>query len=527
MRLRQLFAGTVLAISFSTGGAVAEPSGELTVVVANFGRELLDMGLTTTQDLQYTGHIHDPLVSGNEDGELVPDRGLAESWTISPDAKTITLELRQGVTWHDGEPFTADDVVFSLGERLVAADANCTLCRFLRSGLESVEATDSHTVVLTLTEPDPTFISILSSRDGDIRILARHNYQRAEDGYELTGDPIGTGPWKFVSFERGVEMRLAANEDYWDPKRVPDFATMRLLPRAQPSTRLSMVRAGEADMAFIDPRLATDAIDEGLRVLTLEGATISTLSFMGCWQTEMLCHNTLFRKAVAHAIDIDAIVELAYPEGTAMRVANSIWTPAALGYDEDLPLYEYDPELARSILEEIGYDGTPVKIWVVPTNSNPEAPEIMQLVDGYLRAAGFETEVTNMEFGAFRPRYASDPQNFETHYAAHLYIDSPGARPMVLPNLSVSFISRDAGGIIQAYWNPEKMDAEYERLRSYTDLETLDRELRELNRQTHAEFSFVTIAARSVVAAVGPRVESWSPGNYGFAWNLETVRQAR
>ena len=67
-----------------------------------------------------------------------------------------------------------------------------------------------------------------------------------------------------------------------------------------------------------------------------------------------------------------------------------------------------------------------MKIWVVPTNSSPEGPEVMQLVDGYLRAAGFKTDVTNIEFGGFRPRYANTPQNFETRYAAHLYIDAAG-----------------------------------------------------------------------------------------------------
>jgi ABC-type transport system substrate-binding protein len=150
----------------------------------------------------------------------------------------------------------------------------------------------------------------------------------------------------------------------------------------------------------------------------------------------------------------------------------------------------------------------------------------MQLVDGYLRAAGFKTELTNIEFGAFRPRYASSPQNFETTYAAHLHIDSPGARPMVLPNFGVTLVSHKAGGVFQAYWNLDKIDAEYARLKALTDMAELDRELRRLNREMHAEYAFVPIAARSVVAAVGPRVKSWSPGNFGYAWNLETVRRA-
>jgi peptide/nickel transport system substrate-binding protein len=524
--MRKSLALAALVLSIAGGLAAAEPKGELRVVVANFGRELLDPALTTTQDLQYAGHIHDPLIAGDAKGQLSADRGLAETWTLSDDARTLTLRLRQGVVWHDGRPLTADDVVFSLGERLVAPDATCTFCRFLRSGIEKVEAADAHTVTIRLKTADPTFPSILSSRDGDIRVLARHNYRRTDAGYELVGNPIGTGPWRFEAFERGVEMRLAANERFWDRTRVPQFATLRILPRAQASTRLAMVRAGEADMAFIDPRQSTDAKRAGLKLMMLEGATINLLSFMGCWQPEMLCHRQEIREAIAHAIDVETIVARYYPEGSGRRVASSVWTEAALGFDPGLRPYRYDPKRARELLQSINYDGRPVKVWVVPTNSNPEAPEIMQLVDGYLRAAGFRTEATPMEFGAFRPRYANDPQNFETSYAAHLYIDSPGARPTVIPNLAVSFISRQAGGIIQAYWNPAQMDADYARIRALTNVDQLGSALREINRRTYAEYAFVPIAARAVVAAVGPRVAGWSPGNYGFSWNLETVTRA-
>jgi len=517
-----------LAFALAGGGlaAQAEPRGDLRVVVANFGREVLDPALTTTQDLQYAGHVHDPLIAGDEQGQLSGARGLAESWTLSPDARQLTLKIRQGVRWHDGKPLTADDVVFTLGERMVAPDAICTFCRFLRGGIARVEAPDDATVVLTLKEPDITFPSVLSSRDGDIRVLARHNYRRTDNGFELIGAPIGTGPWKFVSFERGVEMRLAANPDYWDRARVPEFAQLRVMPRAQASTRLAMVRAGEADMAFVDPRQATDARRAGLKLLMLDGASISTLSFMGCWQPEMLCHRQELREAITHAIDVNTIVRRYYPEGSGRPVASSVWTEAALGFDPALTPYRFDQQRARELLRRINYDGRPVKIWVVPTNSNPEAPEIMQLVDGYLRAVGIRTEVTPMEFGAFRPRYANDPQNFETRYAAHLYIDSPAARPTVIPNLAVSFISRSAGGIIQAYWNPQGMDATYARLRSLTELPQLEAGLREVNRQTYGEYAFVPLAARAVVAAAGPRVRGWTPGRFGLAWNLETVTRA-
>ena len=140
MRTRHMITGTLAAMWLATGAVFANPTGELTVVVANFGREILDIAQTTTQDLQYTSHVFDPLISGNDKGELSTDRGLAESWAVTPDAKTVRIKLRRGVTWHDGKPFTTDDVIFTLGERLIAPDANCTLCRSLRASLAGIRA---------------------------------------------------------------------------------------------------------------------------------------------------------------------------------------------------------------------------------------------------------------------------------------------------------------------------------------------------------------------------------------------------
>ena len=502
------------------------PSGTLTVVVPNFNRENFDRGVTSTVDMAYNGNHQDALIGTGRNGDLTPERGLAESWKMSPDGKMLTLSLRKNVRWHDGQPFVADDVVFSI-ERYRAKDTVCVFCGQIKRAVKEVRVVDAHTVQIELIDADITFPAVLSSRDGDIRVLTRRNYKPTADGFELVGKPLGTGPWKFADFKRGVEARFEANTAYWDPKRIPEFAELRVVPRPDPTTRLSMVKAGEADMTLIDASQIGEVKKGGLRLLSVKATAIPMIVFLGCWQKEMWCHQTPFRKAMVQAVDMESIVKRLFPEGAGTRYANAQFTERALGYDPSLKPYAYDPAEAKKILKEIGYDGKPVKIWSAPLAPSPETPEIMELVQGYLGAAGFKTELTSIEYGAFRPRIVKSPQTFETSYAAHLHIDVGFTRPMMMQNFAVSWLSHEAGGLIQSYWNLPKADATYKRLKQITDLKILDEEFRKVNRETYPEYAFFPIMARNTLFGAGPRVGDWSPSDNGLAWHLETVTKAR
>jgi peptide/nickel transport system substrate-binding protein len=508
------------------GARAQAPSGTLTLAIPNFNREGFDRGLTSTVDMAYNGNHQDALIGTAPNGELAPERGLAESWKMSADGRTLTLSLRKNVRWHDGQPLTADDIVFTI-ERSRAKDTVCVFCGQLKRGVKEVRAVDAHTVQIELVDPDITFPAVLSSRDGDIRVLTRRNYKPAGDGFELVGKPLGTGPWKFVDFKRGVEARFEANTAYWDPKRIPEFAELRVVPRPDPTTRLSMVKAGEADIALIEASQIPEVRRAGVRLLSVKATTIPMIVFLGCWQKEMWCHRTDFRKAMVLAIDMGAIVKRLFPEGSGSRYANAQFTELSLGYDPGLRPYPHDPAEARRILKEIGYDGKAVKVWSAPLPTSPETPEIMELVQGYLKNAGFKAELTPIEYGAFRPRIVKSPQTFETTYAAHLHIDVGFTRPMMMQNFAVSWLSHEAGGLIQSYWNPAKADAIYRRMKQITDLKVLDEEFRKVNRETYGEYAFYPILARNTPFAAGPRVGEWSPGDYGLAYHFETIRKGR
>lgn len=531
---KPLLAALLLALSLSAlGVAVAQvkrPEGTLTVAYHSFAKEVLDPGLGTTGGVIYDGHMFDYLVGAAPSGELTADRGLATDWRMSPDGLTWTIRLRPNVKWHDGQPFTADDVVFTLGQRYLAKDAVCTFCGSLRRVVQEVKALAPLTVEVRLKSPDATFFALLSSRDGDLRMLSKRGYRPKGDGFEQLQPPIGTGPWKFVERTIGDSITYEANPDYWDSRRVPEFARLRILLRPEAATRFAMVRRGEADMATIDPGQPRAAKAAGLRLLGPKSVQLPLLAFHASFDPQFLTTKLEFRKALTLAIDMDAIMKRIYAgaEEFVTRANNTAsWSPIALGYDAALKPYPYDPEEARRLLTRVGYDGRPLKVWSFASGIMSEAPEVLELVAGFWEAVGVKVELTPIEFAAFRPRYVSEPHKFEAGYAGHIAVDGPFPRPTMLSNLVVAFASHKAGGILQEFHDLALMDAELEKFGKILDLKELDTVLRELNRRMYAEYSTYPLVYRDLIFAVGPRVVGWSPANYGVAWYFETVTRAK
>jgi peptide/nickel transport system substrate-binding protein len=527
---------TVAASLLLAGLAAAQtaprraPEGTLTVAYHTFAKEVLDPGLHSTLGVMYHGHLFDYLIGTAPNGELAADRGLATSWTMSDGGQTWTLKLRPNVKWHDGKPFTADDVVFTFMERYQAKDAVCTFCGAVKRLVGEVKATDPHTVVFRLKKPDITFFGILSSRDGDAMVVPRHGYKAKADGFDQIEPPIGTGPWKFVERKVGDSITFEANTAYWDPNRTAEFARMKVLLRPEASARFAALRAGEVDMATVDASQARQAKSAGLKLLGPKGVSLPVLAFHASFDPQYLTNKVEFRKALALAIDMDAIFKRMYAgaEDFVARATNTgFWSPPALGYDTALKPYSYAPDEAKRLLQQIRYDGRPLKVWSYPAGNVSEVPELLELVAGFWSAVGIKVELTPIDFGAFRVRYISEPHKFEPNYAGHVAVDVGFPRPTMLSNLVVAYASHKAGGPIQAFHDLGFMDGAIDRLQAIKDLKELDGALRELNRRMHAEYTNYPLVYRDVIFAAGPKVGGWSPGNYGVAWYFETVTRAR
>jgi peptide/nickel transport system substrate-binding protein len=529
-RLAFPLAVSLVLLALGAASAQTRPEGVLTIAYHTFAKEVLDPGVHSTLGVMYHGHMFDYLIGTAPSGELAANRGLATAWQMSPDGGTWTLKLRPNVKWHDGKPFTADDVVFTLGERYQAKDSTCTFCGAVKRLVQEVKAVDPLTVQIRLKNPDITFFALLSSRDGDLMMLPRHGYRAKGDGFEQVEPPIGTGPWKFAERKVGDSITFDANPAYWDATRVPDFARLKIVLRPESASRMAALRAGEVDMATIDPAQVKQAKDGGLRVMGPKSVSLPVLAFHASFDPGFLTNKLDFRKALALAIDMDAIFKRMYAgaEEFVTRATNTgFWSPAALGYDASLKPYPYQPEEAKRLLKQVGYDGRPLKVWSYPAGNVSEVPELLELVAGYWSAAGIKVELTPIDFGAFRVRYVSEPHKFEPGFAGHIAVDVGFPRPTMLSNLVVAYASHKAGGPIQAFHDLGFMDAQIDKLQGIRDLKELDGALRELNRRMHAEYTNYPLVYRDVIFGAGKRVAGWSPANYGVAWYFETVKRTR
>ena len=500
----------------------------LTIVVSDFSREVLEPGIGITSGKQYHGYMYDWLIGTLPSGELVGDLGLAQSWEIGSGAQSLKLNLRRNVKWHDGRDFTADDVVFTLKERDRAEDAVCTFCRQLKRLVDDVVALDDFTVDIRLGEGDLTFFGNLGSRDSDIVMLPRHNYRQTSDGgYELIGDPIGTGAWKFVERTIGQSITYEVNNDYWNSQHVPEWRKLQVLLRSEATVRLGMLRTGEADMVQLDAGQLDAARDLGFRIDGVDGFATIVMAFHASYDDRFFTKKLDFRKALNLALDMDAMFDRFYPEGTGVRAATAFWnSPVAVGYVPGLSLYRYDPDEARRLIEASGYDGTPLKVWSFVPSWAPEAKELLEVAAGYWEAVGINVELTPLDFGAFRPRYASNPQQFEGGFAGHIAIDTPPSRPLALPNIAVAWLSHDNGGIIQSYHDLAGVDALYNNALKSQTMDELSTKIQAINRQSYEEYPMVPIVLRNDLWALGPEIASWEPGGFGFGRHFETLKRA-
>jgi peptide/nickel transport system substrate-binding protein len=349
-----------------------------------------DAGPTVTWTV--INNIHEPLVQVDEKYEVIPY--LATDWDISEDGRTYTLPLEQGVLWHDGEPFTADDVVFSYEWYKDPENAAITGAFFV--SVDSVEAADDHTVVVNMATTDASFL-----RNGlRSMIMPRHHHEPL--GYEeYSTNPLGTGPFKIADWRPDDFTLLEAFEDHWRGRPYLDEFEVRIVP--EPSVRAIELETGGAHtsiwMLSVDDALR---LEQDPNIVSYIVSSVS-LNHFPMNNTFPEFEEKVVRQAFMHAINRDEVIERVFA-GTAVKATANLAPALEFWYEPDVRQYDYDPDLANQMLEDAGWvddDGDGIREkngvklqWrnIVLTGDEVRRPEAEMVVE-YMRAIGADMQI--------------------------------------------------------------------------------------------------------------------------------------
>jgi peptide/nickel transport system substrate-binding protein len=365
------------------------PTGTLVRALTTFPNSLDVPQAAERQASSTAWQLYDSLVWLNDEGDIEP--ALAESWEISDDGREYTFHLRQGVTFHNGEPFNADSVVFSW-ER--AKDAGFEYSDQLQEA-DSVVKIDDYTVQITTPEPNALFFNTLH----DIWAMVPPQYfgEVGQEGFDE--HPIGTGPYKFVEWVKGDHITFEANLDYW--RGAPKIQTVIFRPIPESSTRVAAIQTGEVDIVT---RLSSEEAQGlmGTPNVTIIKYPVTRIYYIafnnlttGVGQPT---EDALVRQAMNYAVDVDAIVDAIF-DGFAKPATGYVAT-GELGYGA-VEAYGYDPDRARELLAEAGYPDGFAMDMACPAGAYSHFEEVCEAVAGYLGEVGIDVSLDLMESGQY------------------------------------------------------------------------------------------------------------------------------
>jgi peptide/nickel transport system substrate-binding protein len=447
--------------------------------------------------------LFDDLLTRDEHLNVQPQ--LAESWDI-PDPKTYIFHLRHGVRFHDGRPLTSRDVKWTF-DSLLEGKIRSTKAAAYRL-VDRIEAPDDFVVVFRLREPFATLLWNLS--DGAIGIVP---YGSSD---EISGHPIGSGPFRFVSTEQDKEVVIERNDDYWGEK--PKLARVRFAVVPDTTTRALELRKGSADIAINaltgDLVLALEK-EPNLEVMHAPGTVLAYLAFN---TRDPILKDAQVRRALAYAIDRRPIIH--YLLRDFARPADSLLPPESWAYDSNVARYGYSPERARELLEQAGHPAVKgVRFHLTMKTGTEESTRLLAAVlQQQLREVGIVLDIRTFEFATFfadvtRGAYQmhslrwvggnEDPDMFE--YVFH----------------SSKFTPHGAN---RTYYSNPRVDALIDQARSVLDQAARKRLYGEVQEILAEDLPYVELWYQDNVMVHSKRVKNLSlnpPGNYDFLTTAE------
>ncbi len=404
--LALLMAALVLMVA--CGSPTPAPSAEIRAVLPTDPLTLSPVGKNDRNSELIGMQITDSLVQYDHELRIVPR--LATSWELSSDGRTVTFHLRDGVRWHDGEPFSSEDVLLTISKaREPATEARSYMSQFER--LVALTAPDRLTVVAEYEKPNPDFLESWT-----IPILPAHLIAPEEDllTSEFAAHPIGCGPFRFVSYSPGQSVVLEANDDYWDGRPGLDRIEFRIIPDER--TSYQALLTGEVDLLSVSPPIWRESRTSE-SAAHLDRFTFSRLNvWYLAWNQDPAGPFTdpETRKAMMLALDRNTFIDtvlygLARP-GTTTYHPDTHWA------DPSLSPRPHDPDRAAALLAEAGWadsngdgildrNGRPFRFTLLyPRGSQEIAPRMAAWMQQSWSDLGIVMEIESLEWRAFLER---------------------------------------------------------------------------------------------------------------------------
>jgi peptide/nickel transport system substrate-binding protein len=398
----------MLGATPATVGAQSGPAGTLVVGLVAEPVNLDPAQVTDLNSTRVGRRIVETLVTFPEEStQVVP--GLAESWTIARDGLTYTFKLRKGIKFHDGTPFDAEAVKFSIERQFNSEHPFNKLGKYPFAGyffgnVKAVEVVAEDTVQFILKEPRASFLTVLSAAPASI--VSPTAVRKHGADYALT--PVGTGPFRYVSWDRGQRVVLEKNPSYWKFPVKLDRVIYR--PIVEDQARLTELLTGSLDLIVgVPPDFVAQL--EGNAKLGLLKQVGAHVWYLGINNQKKPLDDKRVRQALNYAVNKEAIVRDVL-KGTGAVSAGPV-LPNTWGADPGLKAYPYDPERAKKLLAEAGFpNGFSTTLWVPESGSGMQSPVAMStVIQSNLRAVGVNVTLQTMEWGAFLAKLRSKEQD--------------------------------------------------------------------------------------------------------------------
>jgi peptide/nickel transport system substrate-binding protein len=389
LALASLPAPGVRTVAAAPAAGVANQGSAVTIALAS-EPNTFDPHLTVGRNTQiFVANVFDGLTARDASGQVTP--ALATQWSVLPDNSGWQFTLREGVTFQNGEPFTAESVKYTI-DRLIDPATKSTVSSEMAT-IAGVDVVNPTTIVIRTKQPDIMVPSRFSELYGAMLAPGQ------TDPAAMATKPNGTGPFKVTDWVKNERLVLEANPSYWRGPASVSKITMR--PILEDATRVAALQTGEVDFISNVPYERITELEGNPNLLVKTVAT-PRVFFIGIDPRVAPFNDVKVRQALNYAVDVDSIISALYL-GHATRLATVVPT-SCFGYDGSVTPYPYDPDKARQLLAEAGYpNGFSVEFDSF-TGSVAEHSKPAEAIVEYLRQVGLDVKLNVFEFGAFGPR---------------------------------------------------------------------------------------------------------------------------